>query len=299
MNTLLEQETEQVGAQPMIINTTSGPVEYAEFGEGPAVVALHGAMGGYDQSLLLAQTIGAPGYRYISISRPGYLGTPLCAGKSPEQQADVCASLLDELGIREAAVMAVSGGGPCAIHFALKYRERCWGLVLVSTLSGKVEGSKIPLSFHVTKLLARSAGFRKMLVKKLEKDPDKAASRSIFDPEIRARTMADPEAGPIFMALMKSTIHQMPRRLPGTNNDIVVGRNTTYPLEEIAVPTLVVHGTADQHLPFEVHGKGLSSRIPDAELLAIEGGQHVAIFTHRNMVKSRVEEFLAAHKPNA
>ena len=43
---------------PTIIKTRRGPVEYAEYGEGPAVLALHGAMGGYDQSLLLARTIG-------------------------------------------------------------------------------------------------------------------------------------------------------------------------------------------------------------------------------------------------
>ena len=38
---------------PRIVGTQYGRVEYAEFGEGPAIIALHGAMGGYDQSLLL------------------------------------------------------------------------------------------------------------------------------------------------------------------------------------------------------------------------------------------------------
>jgi pimeloyl-ACP methyl ester carboxylesterase len=70
------------------------------FGEGPAVLALHGAMGGYDQGLILARTIGPPGYRFVSVSRPGYLGTPLCAGRTPEEQADLLAHLLDALGIR-------------------------------------------------------------------------------------------------------------------------------------------------------------------------------------------------------
>jgi hypothetical protein len=44
MNSLLDK------SEPVIVNTRRGPVEYAAHGEGPAaVLALHGAMGGYDQ----------------------------------------------------------------------------------------------------------------------------------------------------------------------------------------------------------------------------------------------------------
>lgn len=89
-------------AAPTIINTRLGKIEYAEYGNGPAIIALHGAMGGYDQSLILARTIGESGYRYLAVSRPGYLGTPLSSGKTPEQQADLCAALLDILGIPDA-----------------------------------------------------------------------------------------------------------------------------------------------------------------------------------------------------
>jgi len=32
--------------------------------------------------------------------------------------------------------------------------------------------------------------------------------------------------------------------------------------------------------------------VPKAELLAVDGGEHVAIFTHRNMVKAKVSEFM-------
>lgn len=279
---------------PSIIETKAGPIEYATFGEGPAVLAIHGAMGGYDQSAILARTIGSKQYRYISISRPGYLGTPLSSGRSPEEQADLCASLLDELGIRETAVMAVSGGGPCALHFALRHPDRCWGLILVSTCSGKVE-VRIPLSFHVTKFLARYPMFVSMMRRKLERDPERAASRSIPDPTLRARTLADPDAGPLFRAMMASTMDRMALRLPGTENDIAITRSRAYPLEEISVPVLVVHGTADRMLPFAQHAKAFEARIPGAELLAIEGGDHVSIFTHRNQVRPRVESFLAAH----
>ena len=48
---------------PHIVETARGPIEYVDIGKGPVVIPIHGAMGGYDQSLFLAQTIGAEGYR--------------------------------------------------------------------------------------------------------------------------------------------------------------------------------------------------------------------------------------------
>ncbi len=283
---------------PTIANTTRGPVEYASYGEGPTVLALHGAMGGYDQGLILARTIGAPGYRVVAVSRPGYLGTPLSAGRTPGEQADLCAGLLDALDVDRTAVMAVSGGGPCALQFALRHRDRCWGLVLVSTCSGKI-ATPLPLAFHLIKWLARWPWFAAAMRKKVERDPERAARRSIADPVVRARTVHDPHAGPLLADLQRSTSDRMALRLPGTENDIRVTRTTEYPLEQIAVPVLVVHGTADLLVPFAQHGRPLAERIPGAELLAIEGGEHVAIFTHRDEVQRRVTEFLADHAPQS
>lgn len=281
-------------ATPVIVNTKYGPIEYAEYGEGPAIVAIHGAMGGYDQSLILARTIGGDGYRYIAVSRPGYLGTPLASGKTYEQQSDLCAALLDELGIETALVMAVSGGGPCAMQFALRHSERCRGLVLASTC-GKVVNTPIPFSFKLMTLMLRIPALAKGIERKASGNIEQAASRSIPDPEVRARTMEDPEAGPLFTALLKSTRYRMRDRIKGTENDIALTRTTNYPLEKIAVPTLIVHGTADKMVPYEVHAKALESRIPNAELLTIEGGEHVSIFTHRDIVRNRVTRFIQEH----
>ena len=282
--------------KPTIADTRLGQIEYAVEGAGHAVLGLHGAMGGYDQGLILERTVGESGYRFIAVSRPGYLGTPLSSGRTPEQQADLYAALLDVLGIREAAVMAVSGGGPSALQFALRHRERCWALVLISTCGTKID-TPVPMSFKVMKLLMRFRWFSAMMSKRVERNPEQAALRSITDPVVRARTLRDPEVGSLFTALLRSTADRMALRLAGTENDIAVTRTTDYPLERIAVPTLVVHGTADRVVPFAVHAKPLAERIPGAELVAIEDGEHVAIFTHRNEVRARITEFLRKHVP--
>jgi len=283
-----------VKLMPKRVKTLLGPAEYVEIGDGPAVVALHGAMGGYDQSLILAQTIGNAGYRYIAMSRPGYLGTPICSGQSPEQQGDLVAALLDTLGIYQAGVIAVSGGGPSAVQFGLRHSERCAGLVLVSTCADKVD-IPIPFSFKVMKYLARWPWFADRFRKRAEQNLEAVAKRSIRDPEILDRIIKDTDTWPIFSAMLLSTFNRMEWRLDGTENDIGITRTATHPLENLDVPTLIVHGTQDRLVQFEVHAKMYEARVPNVELMAVEGGEHVAIFTHREMVRAKVAEFMNHH----
>jgi pimeloyl-ACP methyl ester carboxylesterase len=277
--------------RPATIQTTYGPVEVDAWGEGPAVLALHGAMGGYDQSRILAETIAEPGYRFLALSRPGYLGTPMGSGVGPEAQADLMAALLDSLGLEDAALLAISGGGPSALHFALRHPGRCRALVLVSTCAAPMTG-RIPLSFKIMQRLVRWPPLSRLIGAQAAKDPEKSARRSIPDDALRRRTLEHPEAGPLFKRLLASTADRMHLRMDGTEDDIRVSYSYDYPLEDISVPTLVVHGTQDSMLPYPVHGAALAALIPGAEHLAVEGGDHVAIFTHREQVRERVMAFL-------
>jgi pimeloyl-ACP methyl ester carboxylesterase len=279
---------------PQTAQTARGVVEYAEIGAGPVVVALHGAMGGYDQSLILAQTIGEAEYRYLAVSRPGYLGTPLSSGRTSEQQGDLIAALLDTLNLGKAGVMAVSGGGPSAIQFGLRHPARCAGLVLVSTCAGKVD-TPIPFSFKITKLLARWPWFATKLYKRTARNLEAIARRKIRDPEILARMLNETNTWPLFSTLSLSTFDRMGQRLDGTENDIAITRRENYPLEHLNAPVLVVHGTQDPHLPFAEHAQMFAARLPQAELLAIDGGEHGAIFTHRNQVRAKVDDFMQYH----
>ena len=283
-----------VRPEPVVIETTRGAVEYASFGTGPAVLCLHGAMGGYDQGLLLARTIGAPGYRYVASSRPGYLGTPLERGRNPEDQADLFASLLDALRIERCGVMAVSGGGPSALHFALRHADRCWGLVLVSTCADRLD-TKPPLSFALRKLLMRVPGVAAAARRRVLQDPESAARRSVTNPELFDRLRGDTDAWTLLTELQTSTTDRMTRRFSGTDNDVHVSLTCRYPLEDIGVPALVIHGTADPLVPFQRNASVFARRIPGARLVALEGGEHAAIFTHRREAQSEAAAFLAAH----
>lgn len=283
---------EDAAGGPAFIETPRGRVECARSGEGPALLLLHGAMGGWDQGLLLGRvTVGPAGFEFIAPSRPGYLGTPLALGRKPEEQADLCAGVLDALGIRQAAVIAVSGGGQCALQFALRHPGRCRALVMVSACSAPV--GRVPFRFHLMTLMARFPALMARMRRRAEKDPEAATRRSITDPVLRAQTLNDSEAGPLLAALQLSTMERMSERLPGTRNDIVQSRAPfAYPLERIHAPTLIVHGSADRAVPF-AQAESLAARLPRAELIPIPGGEHVSIFTHRRQIQPRITEFLS------
>lgn len=280
------------GVRPSFVHTVAGPIEYAVEGGGPAILALHGAVGGWDQSMILARAAAPPDHRLVAVSRPGYLGTPLSAGRTPEEQANCFAALLDSLGVAQVVVMAVSGGGLNALQFALRHPHRCRALVLVSACSDRLR-TRIPLRFHLMRLAAHCPPLTRAMRRKLAADPEAAASRSVPDPELRRRTLADPVAGPLYLALMLSTAERLDRRMPGTCNDIAQSRRVLdYPLRSIACPVLSVHGAADPVVPVD-GARRLTATLPRAELMEIDGGSHTVLFTHRERIADRVAGFFA------
>jgi pimeloyl-ACP methyl ester carboxylesterase len=118
-----------------IAETARGPIEFAKAGTGPVILQVHGGASGYDQPLALSWDLHKAGFTVLTPSRPGYLRTPLATGASPELAADALASLLDVLSIEKVCVLGTSGGGPTALQFAMRHRDRVWGLVLQAAIS--------------------------------------------------------------------------------------------------------------------------------------------------------------------
>ena len=273
------------------------PLRYVSTGEGEAILSVHGGMGGLDQSLLLAKALlgDAADRRVVAVSRPGYPGTALERGASPEQQADLYARLLDDLGIDTAWVTAISAGGPSALQFALRHRQRCRGLVLVSCCTGRLDVPPDVVSrLRVMKFLARVPGLTALMRWRVAKASDETARRSIADPQLRARTLAHPQAGPMLRNLQIDVFRDLSQRLPGTTNDVTLFSTLDrIAFERIDVPALIIHGTGDRVVPFS-HAQNAAAAMPQAQLMAIEDGEHVALFTHLDDVRARTARFLAS-----
>jgi pimeloyl-ACP methyl ester carboxylesterase len=279
--------------RPRLVETRGGPMEVAVTGEGPAVLAVHGGIGGYDQGLrVFAAAFGAARRRVVAVSRPGYLGTPLAAGGTPEAQADLFADVLDQLGIADAMVLAISAGGPSAIQFALRHRARCRNLVLISACTGRLR-VRLALRLRALRLLARWPGLVAAVLRRVARDPERMAGWLISDPAARAAIRGDEESRALLLELQGDILDRLGPRMPGTEHDLdLLAKVTDYPLEQIAVPVLALHGTADEIVSFS-HARAVADRVPGAEVVAIKGGEHVCLFTHRELIRHRVANLLA------
>ena len=124
---------EQIPSQ--VYASKFGDIEYLLAGEGPTVLISHGVTGGVDQGMRLAggqfDQFGN-GYRFLYVSRFGYLKSALPKDASARLQAAAYKELLDHLGIVEVFVYGNSAGAPSAMWFAADYPDRTRGLVLSS-----------------------------------------------------------------------------------------------------------------------------------------------------------------------
>lgn len=278
----------------IVVSTHRGPIELIDRGAGPVVLALHGGMGGCDQSSLLARAAlgDDPPPRVLALSRPGYLGTPQTSGATPEAQADLYAALLDALNIETATIIAVSAGGPSALHFALRHPARCAGVVLISCCTGTLDvPEQVRARLPMMRLIARLPPLVALLRWAALRNPATSARRSIRDPVLRTRTLADRVAGAMLRELQASVFSRMAERLPGTLSDTAYfAQMQAIDVSALATPLLVIHGTGDAVVPFS-HAARVAHDAPHGELLAIEAGEHVSLFTHLEEVRERVSEF--------
>jgi pimeloyl-ACP methyl ester carboxylesterase len=249
-----------------IAQTRCGPIEYAEAGRGPAVLLIHGAGGGFDQSMMVAGSELARSARVIAVSRFGYLRTPLPPDASPAAQADAYACLLDALKVDRAAVFAASAGAPSAMQFALRYPERTPGLALLVPLA-YLPDAPIPAPPAAAKLVFQSDFFFWALAKMISRFGPAASD----DEERRFRAMVE-QPLPISA------------RLDGLKNDGAIAHALPrYELERVRVPTLVVTVRDDGFTMYE-RARYTAANIAGARLITYESGGHFWVGHHAELI---------------
>jgi 2-hydroxy-6-oxonona-2,4-dienedioate hydrolase len=284
---------ERMSMESRVIQTRQGPVEFTTWGSGPAVLVVHGAGGGYDQGRAIAMAFGGEGLRWIAPSRFGYLRTPLPADASTAAQADAFAALLDTLGVDRVAIVAMSGGVPPALEFALRHPARTSALVLLSSApyTPLTAGEqKLPVPIWMYQALF-SSDFPYWILGKVAR----TSLETIFDvkPGLRAALTPREKA---FVAMMVDGFEPVSRRTDGLRNEAAaIDPKAYYPLEAITRPTLVIHSRDDGINPF-AFGEYTARRIPGAEFMPLMTGGHL-LLGHHPEVQARVNTFLRQHAP--
>ncbi|HET7451984.1 MAG TPA: alpha/beta hydrolase [Thermoanaerobaculia bacterium] len=231
----------RIVAGSVLAQTACGPIEYASAGEGPVLVAVHGAGGGWDQGIDLAGELAASGFRVVAPSRFGYLRTPLPRDASAEAQADAHASLLDALGVRRAAILGASAGAPSALQFAIRHPDRCAALVLMVPAAftprpGNAPSVRTPSGVPAVFGTALRWDYLFWLFERLLRP---LAVRTIMGTPTGVVARAGRSERDRVDMMLRHILPVSARRLGLVNDAAVVSTLRRYDLESISAPTLV------------------------------------------------------------
>jgi pimeloyl-ACP methyl ester carboxylesterase len=267
-----------------LADTPSGVVEYATAGEGPAILGVHGGMGGYDQGLVLCRPFVENGFSVICPSRPGYLRTPASVGRTFAEQADSFAYLLDVLGVEKVGIVTGSAGGPPSYEFAMRHPDRAAALVAIDAIScyypmpekaGKVAQALFMSNpgLWFDELLA--VNFPKPIIKQILKTEGYLSRNQLKE---RVSHIMEDTKKLEFVTDFFRTVNPYSLRKEGTEIDVDEGAKIDkLPLEKVRAPALIIHGKKDADVKFS-DGEYAASTIPDAEHLWIEEGTHLGFW---------------------
>ncbi|WP_028695329.1 alpha/beta fold hydrolase [Pseudomonas cremoricolorata] len=190
------------------------------------------------------------------------LGLPVAAPYSLTDMADDGLRLMDQLGIERFHVLGVSMGGMIAQHLAAEAPERVSSLTLLMSSSGAVG------------LPAPSAALVQLFAQRGASDRDTALQQQV---ELLS-ALGNPQVADDRTQLLQQAARAYDR---GFNPEggrrqimaILAEPSRVALLNQLRVPTLVVHGTADPLLPV-MHGVHLAAHIRGSQLRLIPGLAH-------------------------
>lgn len=268
-----------------IFKSAEGDIEYLLEGSGPTILISHGVTGGIDQGIGLSNMYLGPGYRYLYLSRFGYLKSSFPNNPSAKLQAKAYKDLLDYLGIDSVFILGNSAGGTSAIHFAIDYPERCKGLILVSSVVPGDTKALPPepimkvvfgcdfIYWSTIKLFGRNM-LQMFVPKTINNELSKQKRKDLINNILLSGfPISYRTKGVLFDTYISNT---------SINGDI--------PFESIKSPTFIIHAIDDPAPPIEGARK-ISARIPNCDLITFDVGGHL-ILDHEQEIKKSIHLFI-------
>jgi pimeloyl-ACP methyl ester carboxylesterase len=261
-----------------------GDMEYQLAGEGPTVLVSHGVNGGLDHGMRLTNpdqwaVLGA-GYRFLYVSRFGYLRSALPEHATARLQAAAYKELLDHLGIDQVFVFGNSAGGPSTMWFAIDYPERTSGLILHSSAAPGPDPATMPrlLAEHDFLYWAAVRAMPGMLL-------------GLLLPKSISSTLTDREKDFLVEnALMASLPISDRSQGIGFDNEVSTPSVNDMPFERIQVPTLILHASDASDAQ---GGREMAERIPNSEYLGLTGGHF--LLRQEEAIQAATRQFMTKH----
>ncbi len=233
-------------------------MHFEEAGKGAPILFIHGFP--LNRMIWKAQVEALrKSFRVITPDVRGYGESEATPGVyDMELLADDIAALIRHLQCGPAIIAGHSMGGYILFAFYRKYPELARGLILVSTraVADTPEGkaNRAALAQRV-----EQEGHQPVVEKMLA--PMMAAASVAANPNLKSEVEA---------MMMKSSL----LGLAGASRGMAARREATDLLSKIAVPTLILAGTADALIP-HAESEKMAQAIPNAHLHLFEGAGHL------------------------
>lgn len=249
---------------------------YKEKGAGPAVIFNHGTLMDYTMFDPQLDFLSQNGYRAISQNSRVLTATP--ARHTLEDLADDTARLADQLGLSDYVVAGMSTGAFMAVDFALKYKDRAAGYIII-------EGQSC--AYPEADQQAFDKEFALF-------DVDGPVSRE------RAEWAAPFCFGEHTYAnnrqLVDHWIDRWTSRIPSRavwaqGTSWVFKPDLTARLREIEQPVLIIHAEGDMPVPI-ARGYQMLENLKDATLVKVPNSGHTSNLENAEVVNYAIKGFL-------
>jgi 3-oxoadipate enol-lactonase len=255
---------------------------YETHGSGPALVMIHGGLGGGEGCAQMMEShaeILSGSYRVISYDRraAGRSETPEDGYSIPIFVRDL-AALLDHLEVSRAHILGSSAGGPIALQFALEHPERTLSLLLINTMTYVQESEREVRQRELDEIKGVRA----------EKGEEAAVEAGLNSrwPGLRE---SDPDR---FARLRAINLEQFNGIVKTIQSYLDIGDSLESRLHELTMPSMIVHGDADSRINI-MCGLQLHQGIAGSEFHVIPGAEHGLLTNEARRTRGLIEEFLA------
>ena len=286
----------RVARESVVLQTRCGPIEYQEAGAGTPMLSVHGSGGGYDQGMAFARPLTRRGIRVITMSRFGYLRTPMPANASAAAQADAHVCLLDALGIAKVAVLGGSAGAPSALDMAIRHPDRTRALILLVPLAYKpptkaASAPAMPSWVETAMMSVIGSDFLFWSALHVARNP-MIGSVLATPPKIVAS--ASPVEQRRVNAMLDSIL-PVSARAEGLRSDTAASKKLTLAaLGSVRVPTLVISARDDRYGTY-ASAEYTAAHIANARFIGFAQGGHTWV-GHNDEVTSAIAHLVVLNR---
>ncbi len=254
-----------------------------ETGAGTPLVLVHGVTLSMRTWVRQLELLPARGFRVIAVDQRGHGGSNVgAAAHGVDQLGDDLLHVLEDLDLRDAILVGHSMGGIAVQSFVIRHpeiaRDRVRGIVLLSTLCTTPIGS-------------RSTRLRGAVERATRRAPDTTPLWN--SPNLGlllARVGFGRDPYPSEVELVRQMMRDCPSETRRDSTRALIGMDLAPGLASVAVPALVVCGTADAITP-PFHARQLVGALAGARLELVDGGGHMLMLERTERLNRLIEDF--------